>query len=241
LFQVERVSTQLQALLTLQPQDGQFMIAQHDSLLFTDILERVTQIGHFPMKNLDQVSKYQAVMESSIHMRLLFAIYVTSIVPGGNVYQIANFVWSRMVSDELSTELGWALADDDSQDSEATNPKQKRAGHKGKQKLYTALRSFARDVTFLMFLVIRRRCTMSARKVPSTFLIIEAIREARKQATTRWKRKKEDGGPIVEEMFMDETSPTANYVTAGDMDDDLAQTPDVLFENHVSNHQFNSF
>jgi hypothetical protein len=126
------------------------------------------------------------------------------------------------------------LQDDDSSE----NPTKKRkSGHKGKQKQYTALRSFARDLTFVIFQIVRQRCVLSARKVPATLLIIDAIREARKQAVTRFTRKTPDGrpDPVDIEKFYDATSPSVNYVMAGDLDDDLAQTPDALFDYHVSN------
>jgi hypothetical protein len=160
-------------------------------------------------------------------------VYGRSIASGGHVFQIANGVWSRFFSDKLSTELGWSLLDDEPTEN---NPsKKRRSGHKGKQKEYTALRSFARDLTFLLFQIVRQRCVLSGRRVPATLLIIDAIREARKQAVTRFSRKT-DGrpDPVDMEKFFDATSPSISYVTAGDMDDDLAQTPDALFDNHVS-------
>jgi hypothetical protein len=71
-IQGERVSRQMSALLALQPQDGQFLIAQRESVLFTDILDLVTKVGHLPMRTLDDVSKYQCVLHSSMNMKLLF-------------------------------------------------------------------------------------------------------------------------------------------------------------------------
>jgi hypothetical protein len=159
-------------------------------------------------------------------------IYVTSITPSGNVFQVANFIWSRLFTDELSTQLGWALKEDDDDEEEDENApkKTRRSGHKGQQKLYTALRSFARDVTFLIYAVARRRCTLGGRRMPSTFLIVEAVREARKQAVTRFNR---NSTPILEERFYDLTSPSGAYLTAGDMEDDLAIHPQALFDYHV--------
>lgn len=71
-IQSERVSRQISAMLTLQPLDGQFLIAQRESVLFTDILGLVTQLGHLPMQTLDQVSKYQCLIKSSANLKLLF-------------------------------------------------------------------------------------------------------------------------------------------------------------------------
>jgi hypothetical protein len=91
-----------------------------------------------------------------------------------------------------------------------------------------------------MYMVIRRRVVLSGRRLPSTFLINTALTDARKQAVTRYSRDQKKGGPIKFETYStDSTSPADFYIHAGNMEDDLAEFPDKLYDYHVSNFCFN--
>jgi hypothetical protein len=140
-----------------------------------------------------------------------------------------------MFTDEFSMYLSW------SQDCN-TGEEARVFGHKDQQKEFVTLRSSARQVCSLMYLVIRRRVVLSGRRLPSTFLINTALIEARKQAVTRFSRDAKKGGAIKFEMYSaDSTSPTDFYIHAGNMEDDLAEFPDKLYDYHVSFNLFLCF
>jgi hypothetical protein len=159
------------------------------------------------------------------------AIYLTSVTQGGNVMQVANYLWTRLFDDRFSVYVSW------SQDCNS-GTELREMGKGGHLKKFIALRSFSAEICCLMNLVNRRRCVLSGRKIPSTFLTNGAFTAARKQAVERYKRavKKGPGERIdFAKLTDDNTSPADGYITAGNMEDDLAEFPDRLYEYHVSN------
>jgi hypothetical protein len=208
----------------------------------------------FPLCNQGRVALLDRMLQSSVQIRLLFVscniafinvsfyfyfsillvkvIYLTSVCQGGNVYQVANYLWARLFTDEFSMFLSW------SQDCNS-GEEARVFGHKDQQREFISLRSFAKHVMCLMYVVIRHRVVLSGRKLPSTFLINSALIEARKQAVTRYSRDSKKGGPIDFQKFSsDSTSPANFYIHSGNMEDDLAEYPDRLFDYHVSSSVF---
>jgi hypothetical protein len=59
---------------------------------------------------------------------------------------------------------------------------------------------------------------------------------ARKQAVERYKRTVKKGAEKIDfaKLIDDDTSPTDSYIASGNMEDDLAEFPDRLYDHHVS-------
>ena len=75
---------------------------------------------------------------------------------------------------------------------------------------------------------VRRRTVIAGYQSPDLFLVTEALKTARTQATTRADRE------ISMELYRDRTSRRANFWTPEMYSDDLAQRPEAVFEEYVS-------
>jgi hypothetical protein len=72
-LQVERLTKQMECLLTLQPQDGQFLVVQRDSQMYIDVMRMVTQLVQFPFKpSVKRLKLFHDILHIGNNIRLLF-------------------------------------------------------------------------------------------------------------------------------------------------------------------------